>query len=50
MVVLYERYRPRVIGFTLRMTGDLDLAEEVFLRPSPPSFGRWSGTSHRRIC
>ncbi|MGO9109442.1 MAG: RNA polymerase sigma factor [Thermoguttaceae bacterium] len=30
MVALYERYRPRVIGFALRMTGDRDLAEDVF--------------------
>jgi RNA polymerase sigma-70 factor (ECF subfamily) len=30
MMVLYDRYRPRVMGFTLRMTGDFDLAEEVF--------------------
>src|SRR5271157_2246 len=30
LVALYDRYRPRVMGFAFRMTGDLDLAEEVF--------------------
>jgi RNA polymerase sigma-70 factor, ECF subfamily len=27
---LYRRHRPRVFGYALRMTGDRDLAEEIF--------------------
>lgn len=27
---LYRRHRPRVFGYVLRMTGDRDLAEEIF--------------------
>src|SRR4051812_1047748 len=30
LVELYHRYRPRVMAFATRMTGDPDLAEEVF--------------------